>query len=295
MKAILREPLLQFMALGALLFLWFEWKGGASGPGTTRIVITEGIVQNLVSGFTRTWKRPPTPAELKGLVDEHVKEEIATREAIAMGLDRDDTVIRRRLRQKLEFLVEGAGGETPPTDAELQQWLDTHPGVFQAEPRVALRQVFLSPQRRPPAARADAEQLLARLRRAGREARIDALGDPTMLPGELPLGPVSEVSRTFGDKFATGVAALEPGQWGGPVESAYGLHLVLVTEREAAPRPALADVRPLVLREFLAQRSRTQLDELYKGLLAKYTVTFETPGEPKKKQAAASTAGSVRQ
>jgi hypothetical protein len=152
-KAILREPLLHFLALGALLFLYYEWKGGASRPGSNRIVITQGIVQNLVSGFTRTWQRAPTQDELKALVDEHVKEEIATREAIAMGLDRDDTVIRRRLRQKLEFLVEDEDSQVAPSDAELQRWLDTHSGVFQPEPRVSLRQVFVSTERHGPAAR----------------------------------------------------------------------------------------------------------------------------------------------
>jgi hypothetical protein len=279
MKAVLREPLLHFLALGALLFFYFEWKGGASGPGSTRIVITEGIAQNLVSGFTRTWKRPPTQDELKGLVDEQVKEEIATREAVAMGLDRDDTVIRRRLRQKLEFLVEDEDAQVAPKDAELQEWLDTHPGVFQPEPQVALRQVFVSTPSRGQAARAEAQRLLARLRAAGRNGTLDALGDPSMLPRELPLGPVSEVSRTFGDKFAAGVSDLEPGQWGGPVESAYGLHLVLVTDRVVSSRPALEDVRPLVMREVLAERQRTQLQDLYKRLLAKYTVTIEMPAE----------------
>jgi hypothetical protein len=93
-----REPLVQFLLLGGLLFAWFEWKGGGSGPGSTRISITPGLVEHLASGFARTWQRPPTDAELKGLIDEHVKEEIATREAVALGLDKDDTIIRRRLR-----------------------------------------------------------------------------------------------------------------------------------------------------------------------------------------------------
>lgn len=291
---MLREPLLHFLALGTLLFVYFEWKGGASGPGSTRIVITEGIVQTLASGFTRTWHRPPTRDELKGLVDEHVKEEIAIREAIAMGLDRDDTVIRRRLRQKLEFLVDGAEAQAPPTDAELEQWLEKHPGVFQAEPRVALRQVFVNTARRGASARAEAEKLLVRLRAVGPGARIETLGDPSMLPADLPLGPQSELERTFGAKFASGVGGLPPGQWSGPIESAYGLHLVLVAERVAAPRTALADVRPRVERELLAERQRTQLQDLYKGLLGKYTVTIERPAEGQKPAAAATAQSGAR-
>ena len=107
MKALLREPLVHFLLLGGLLFLFFEWRG-SGGPTSSRIVITPGLVEHLASGFGRTWQRPPTDAELKGLIDDYVKEEIATREAVGMGLDRDDTIIRRRLRQKLEFLVEDA-------------------------------------------------------------------------------------------------------------------------------------------------------------------------------------------
>ena len=211
LKRLLREPLVQFLLLGALLFVYFEWKGGGSGPGSTRISITPGLVEHLASGFARTWQRPPTDVELKGLIDEHVKEEIATREATAMGLDRDDTIIRRRLRQKMEFLVEDAVDQVPPTDAELQAWLEKHPETFRAESRVALRQVYVNPERRGASARGDAEKLLARLRAAGKDAGIDSLGDPSMLPRELPLGPLSEVTRAFGSEFAARVDALPAG------------------------------------------------------------------------------------
>ena len=274
-KRFFHEPLVQFLLLGALLFVYFEWKGGGSGPGSTRISITPGLVEHLASGFARTWQRPPTDAELKGLIDDHVKEEIATREAVAMGLDKDDTIIRRRLRQKLEFLVEDAVDQIPPTDAELQAWLEKHPEAFRVESRVALRQVYVSTERRGASARADAEKLLARLEAAGKDAKIDALGDSSMLPRELPLGPLSEVTRAFGTEFAARIDAVSPGQWTGPVESPYGLHLVLVPERVAPARPALGDVRPVVERELLADRRRTQLQALYERLLARYTVTVE--------------------
>jgi parvulin-like peptidyl-prolyl isomerase len=290
MRSILREPLVHFLALGALLFLFFEWRGG-SGPGSSRISITPGLVEHLASGFARTWQRPPTDAELKGLIDDHVKEEIATREAIAMGLDKDDTIIRRRLRQKLEFLVEDAVEQVPPTDAELQAWLEKHPDVFRAESRLALRQVYVSTERRGASARAEAERLLARLRAAGPKAKADELGDPSMLPRELPAGPLSEVARSFGADFAGRIDATPPGQWAGPVESPYGLHLVLVSERVDAARPVLADVRPLVERELVAERRRSQLQALYERLLRNYTVSIEMPKSPEKAQAASAAGG----
>ena len=161
-----REPLVHFLAIGALLFLVFNWRGGG-GPSSNRIVITPGQIDSMVAGFGRTWQRPPTEQELKGLVDDYVREEMATREAMALGLDRDDTVIRRRLRQKLEFVAEDTIDAAPATDAELQAWLDAHPETFRTEPQVAFRQVYLSPDRRGAAVDADARALLAQLSAAG--------------------------------------------------------------------------------------------------------------------------------
>ena len=276
---------MHFLVLGGLLFLLFEWRGGSAGPGGTRISITPGLVEHLAAGFARTWQRPPTDAELKGLVDEQVKEEIATREAIAMGLDRDDAIVRRRLRQKLEFLVEDVADQVPATDAELQAWLDAHPDVFRAESRLALRQVFLSPEKRGARAHEDAERLLARLRAAGPRAPAETLGDASMLPAEMPAGPLSEVSRVFGSELATKVDALVAGEWSGPLGSSYGLHLVLVTEKETAQTPPLSAIRPLVEREFQAERRRAQLEALYERLLRKYTVSIEMPREGKERAA----------
>ncbi len=293
MKALLREPLVHFLLLGGLLFLFFEWRG-SGGPTSSRIVITPGLVEHLASGFGRTWQRPPTDAELKGLIDDYVKEEIATREAVGMGLDRDDTIIRRRLRQKLEFLAEDAASAAPATDAELRAWLDKHPESFRAEPRLAFRQVYVSPERRGASAGRDAEKLLARLRAKGRDATTDGLGDPSMLPAELALGPLRDVSRSFGEAFAEELMKLEPGQWTGPVESPYGLHLVLVQERVAGAAPELADIRPMVEREVLAERRRRDLDALYERFLQKYTVTIEMPKEEEKQAAAAPAGGGSR-
>jgi hypothetical protein len=285
MKAVLREPLVHFLLLGGLLFLYFEWRGGSGGSGSSRIVITPGLVEHLASGFGRTWRRPPTDAELKGLIDEYVKEEIATREAVGIGLDRDDTIIRRRLRQKLEFLVEDAASASPPSDAELEAWLAAHPESFRGEPQLAFRQVYLSPERRGASAGADAVKLLARLRTGGPDVATQRLGDPSMLPVEQPLIPLREVDRSFGADFAQVLLTIQPGRWTGPIESPYGLHLVLVRERVAAATPTLAEIRPMLEREVLAERRMKELDTLYERLLERYTVTIEMP-KPAPSQAA---------
>ncbi len=275
MRHLLREPLLHFLALGLALFALFEWRGGG---GAGRIVVTSGQLQHLAAGFARTFQREPTEEELKGLVDEHVKEELAVREAVAQGLDRDDPIVRKRLRQKLEFLAEDAVEQAPPGDPELLAWMAAHPEAVRAEPRVALRQVFL--RAAGPGADAVAVRLLARLRAAGPAADTAGLGDPTTLPPSLPLGPAREVALTFGEGFARAVAAAPTGEWTGPIPSTYGLHLVLVVERSGGAAPGLDEVRPLVFREVVAERRRQALEAMYQRLLGGATVVVERPAAP---------------
>ena len=277
LKSVLREPLLHFLAIGAALFLYFHWSGPGSGPTSTRIVITTGQIDHLAAGFAKTWQRPPTETELKGLIDDWVREEIAVREAMAAGLDRDDTIMRRRLRQKLEFLLEDVADTAAPTEQELQAWLKTHADSFRIEPVVAFRQVYVSRDRRGAAAESDARAILARLTQAGPAARIDALGDPSMLPQEVDLEPRSDVARAFGQDFAERLDAVAPGTWTGPVESGYGLHLVMVRQRVEGSLPDLATVRPAVERDFQADRRKRQLAAMYEKLLEKYNVVAEKP------------------
>lgn len=280
MKRFLREPLVHFLAIGAALFLFFAWKGGA-GASSGRIVVTRARLESLATGFARTWQRPPTAEELKGLVDGFVREEIAVREAMATGLDRDDTIIRRRLKQKVDFLAEDRVEAAPPSEAELSAWLAAHPGLYRAEERVAFRQVCLTPEKRggPAAAEAEAKRLAAALEKKGHGA--DAAGDSLLLPSEMPLAPKGEIARVFGSEFADAVVKLEPGRWTAPVPSGFGVHAVLVLEKAAAHAPALAEVRTAVERDLTADRRTKELDALYARLLAKTTVVIETPAETK--------------
>lgn len=274
LKSLLREPLVHFVAIGAAIFLGSHWYGDA-GPGGTRIAITSGQIEHLAAGYTKAWQRPPTEAELKGLIDDWVREEVAVRQAFATGLDRDDTVIRRRLRQKLEFLVEDAAEVAPPSDRELEAWLGAHADAFRVESRIAFRQVYVSPDRRGRAADADARAILGRLDAAGPAAPIDDAGDPTMLPQEIELSGERDIDRVFGEGFARRIEASAKDQWTGPIKSGYGLHLVLVREFIGGSLPDLATVRAQVEREFLEDRRKRQLAAMYQRLLAKYTVVVD--------------------
>jgi hypothetical protein len=280
MKRFFREPLVHFLAIGAALFLFFAWKGGA-GSSSGRIVVTRARLESLAAGFARTWQRPPTAAELKGLVDGYVREEIAVREAMATGLDRDDTIIRRRLKQKIDFLAEDRIDTAPPSEAELSAWLAAHPDLYRAEERVAFRQVCLTPEKRGglAAAEAEAKRLAASLEKKGPGA--DATGDSLLLPPDMPLAPKGEIARVFGSEFADAVVKLEPGHWTAPVASGFGIHAVLVLEKAPARSPALADVRSAVERDFTADRRTKELEALYARLLAKTKVVIETAPEKK--------------
>jgi hypothetical protein len=273
LTALLREPLLHFVVIGAALFAASALRGGGPGGGGNRIFVSAARQEQLAAGFARTWRRPPADEELRGLVDEWIREEIASREAIAMGLGEDDAIIRRRLRQKLEFISEDLSG-AEPDEAALQSWLEAHPEAYRQEPRVALRQVFVNADRRGARAPADAAALLSRLLAGAHPA---ALGDPTLAPAALPLSPRSEVARLFGEPFADAVLALEPGRWVGPVRSGFGLHLVLLEAREPGRTPALAEVRDAVRRDLLFERQRQAKDDLYRALAARYRIEIEAP------------------
>ena len=275
MKRILKEPLAHFLVLGALIFAGYGLRSRHAAPAPGQIVVSQGQLASMMVGFTRTWQRPPTPEEWEGLVKERVREEVYCREALALGLDRDDTIIRRRLRQKMEFISDDMAAPTPATDAELSAYLAAHPDSFRVEPRFTFRHVFLNPEKHGENLARDAARLLARLKRAGSTADAAALGDPFLLEHEFASVPAREVEKQFGKDFAAKLTGIPPGQWQGPVASGYGVHLVLVSERVEGSLPALADVRETVRREWDSARRKEANENFYRELLKGYTVTVE--------------------
>jgi hypothetical protein len=276
MKRILREPLLHFLLLGAGLFTAYGLlsKPG-SGDAPRKIVVTVGQIEHLAAGFAKTWQRPPSDAEIKGLVDDWVREEIATREALALGLDRDDTVIRRRLRQKLEFVSDDIAAQAEPTDADLNAYLQAHPESFRVEPRFTFSQVYLDPAKHGDKLIRDTTQLLARLKQAGAKADSSALGDSFLLEHTFESATTREIAQQFGEEFAAKLGELSPGQWQGPVESGYGVHLVLVSERTEGRLPELAEVHDVVRREWANAQRLEGNERFYQELLKRYAVTIE--------------------
>jgi hypothetical protein len=283
LKSFAREPLVHFLLLGALLFALDAWLRPAPAAGSPggEIVISEARVRSMAQNFARTWQRTPTREEIDGLVESFVREEVMVREALALGLDRDDPIIRRRLQQKVEFVSEQSAALARPTDDELRAYLKAHPEAFVIEPRVTFEQITLDPTRRADAA-ADARRLLEQLNRAGGKADATALGDRLLLlEPRYEAAPQAEVARLFGAEFAAALPRQPVGRWAGPIASGYGLHLVRIEGIEPGGAPTLDEVRPQVEREWTNARRQELSKALYDKLRAKYTVTVRMPEAPK--------------
>lgn len=268
---------MQFAVIGSLLYALSAWFGGGGGPGN-RIEIDRATIAHLESSFKDTWNRSPTPDERARLVEDHVREEIAYREAVALDLDRDDVIIRRRLRQKLEFLAEDTTGEAAPTDEQLSALLSRNADAYRSEPLVALRQVHFTTS--STGSLTDRWQdRLSRLQASGARADIEGIGEPSDLPQEWPLGPATEIRRAFGAQFTDTVMGLEPRRWHGPIPSGIGSHLVYVEEVRPGVLPELAAIRPLLEHDFTLEQRRRQLDDMYARLREKYPVVDATAAE----------------
>ena len=286
MKRILREPLLHFLLLGVAIFAAYGLVSKRSSAEPAKIVISAGQVAAIAEGFTRTWRRPPTSAEIEGLIRDRVQEEVYCREAMAMGLDKDDTVIRRRLRQKMEFVTDDIAALAEPTDDELSAYLKAHADTFRVPPQFTFSHVYLNPERHGENLVQDTAELLAQLQKAGDDADLSELGDSFMLEHKFHSLPASEVVKQFGEKFAAKLGELSLGQWHGPVESGYGVHLVWISERTEGRAPTLAEVRDAVRREWANARRLETNEKFYQELLKRYVVTIERPNRAEEKRIA---------
>jgi len=277
MRKLIREPLFHFLFLGAVIFFIAGRSRSITVPSREKIVVTQSQIESIVVGFSRTWMRPPTHEELQGLVNDYVRDEVLYREARTMGLDQDDVIVRRRMRQKFEFLVADMAATTgPPSDQELEAYLRQHAGKYSEEPSFGFEQIFFSREKRGASAEAEARAVLVRLRDKG-AIEAEKLGDAFLLPSQFEKTSAGETARLFGENFTNELTKIRLGTWAGPIESSYGLHLVRVNARIPEVAPPLANVRESVLRDLLSDRRKEELDTQYEKLRARYTVLVEPP------------------
>ncbi|HSO18667.1 MAG TPA: peptidylprolyl isomerase [Desulfosarcina sp.] len=279
LKPFLKEPLLHFLLIGAGLFFLHAWGAGPAPmpiaqavQPSAEIVVTRADIDRLEETFTRTWGRTPSPREREDLIDSFVRDEIYYREARAMGLDREDTVIRRRMRQQMEFIFEDVAVQVEPEENELIAFMQENPERYRVDAQIAFRHVYLGDTETAAEAEEAARRIRSRL-----AAGVDpaAVSVPFLMGQEVPLLPLWDIESRFGDDFVNQLIALAAGRWEGPLRSPYGLHLVFIQERKESRLPALAEVRDAVERDLMAERQKKLKDEAYANLKRKYTIVIE--------------------
>ena len=276
---LLREPLVHFMFIGAVIYLLYGvFAEPVPEADDKTIVVTAGEVEWMQTAWQKRWNRPPTVAEFDGLMQQYIRETVLYREALTMGLNRHDQVIRRRLAQKLEFLARDLVALIPPTDEELQTYFDEHQDRYQEPVLYTFTQVFIDPDKRGDATLDDAEVIKTSLITKG-DAIDDpgALGDDFMLQNYYPEKDPVEIQKLFGSGFTESLVELSPGQWHGPVLSGYGVHLVYISSVNEPPPPDFATVRERVVQDWTTDKGEELNEKFYASLREQYTVVIEEP------------------
>jgi hypothetical protein len=275
----LREPLVQFLLVGLALFGAWHWLQPAEARGPAkRIVITADDLKQMTAVWVSQGRPPPTPQQLQALVDVKVREEVLYREALALGLDQDDAIVKRQLARKMDFLAEDLSKLEEPKPDELRAWYPQHQARFALPARVSFRHVYFSPDRRGTQARADAQAALAPLADKPIDAAAAAGGDPFMFHAFYGDRSLDVVAKEFGPPFARALGGVAPGAWTGPIESGYGWHLVFVDAMTPERVPDFDEVEAEVRSAWVENRREQAKTRLYETMRARYEVVL--PARP---------------
>jgi hypothetical protein len=277
----LRQPLLQFAVAGFAVFVIY---GGlhhdSQKQDPVRIEITADDVRRIEISWLARWQRPPTAQEMSAMLDEHVKEEILYREALALGLEKDDTIVRRRLAQKMEFLAEDVANLREPAPGELEAWFAKHHQQFAPPPLATFHHLFFASDKRGPSAEAEARRNLATLSSKDAER-----GDAFMFQGAYVEQTPDQVARVFGSKFAGSLFKQESGAWRGPIESGYGWHLVWIDALTPSELPTFEAVAEQAKAEWLSEQRIETKRATFEALKARYEVVVVEPAPMSEKVA----------
>ncbi len=278
LQRLLQEPLLHFIAIGALLFLLYGTLNEPNGGQETAdnvIVITPERIAQINKGFNSVWSRNPSEEELDNLIELEVRSEVYYRDALALGLDKNDAGVRRRLQQKQEFLSDTGSYLKDPASGELEAFYAENKQTYKQQPRLAFEQIFLGET--PPEKRINEalNQLIS-------EPVTDpfTLGQRTSLPAQLRLSPPNAIDNIFGPGFFEQLITLSPGIWSGPVTSAYGKHLIRTLGESPARTPALEDIRATVLKDWKKEMARQARALDYARRRAAYDIEIQHGDSP---------------
>ena len=278
MRGIFKNPAVHIVLLGVIVGIaLLVAKGPPVADASRRVVVTGADLLQQRAAFMRTWRREPTAEELRGALEQHIRQEVLYREALARGYDRDDLVVRRAMQQKMEFLAASQALQEPPTEEEIEAFFALRKERYRLPAVLSFAQVYVSPDRRGAGAEQAAIDLLAKLRSEDPDpADVASWGDPIMLETSSTEQTEREVSATFGEVFAEAVVRLPVGQWQGPVSSGYGLHLVKVLKREESRIPDWREVSARVINDMEFEARTAARDQLYQEIAQNYEVVLDS-------------------
>jgi parvulin-like peptidyl-prolyl isomerase len=283
MKRWLREPLLHFVSIGSALFAAYAYthRGRTGFELPRQIVLSVDDLRQMDLFFVSQWHRQPTPEELKALVEDKVREEVLYRDALAMGLDKDDTIVKRRMAQKMQFLAEDVGAAHEPSTAELKAWFERYRERFGLPSRYGFRHLYFSPDKRGKSAQVDAAKVLARVTAQPEDSKLaTSVADRFMFQDYYGDRTPEAIAKEFGPQFAVRIEKLKPGSWQGPIESGYGWHLVFVDTVIPGRIPAFEEVEPDVKTAWLGEQKQQAWQKAYQQIRAKYSVLLPVAFEP---------------
>lgn len=272
-KSALREPLVHFLIAGLAVFVFTSLGGPEIDPNSRKIVLNENQVERLTADWQRTWQREPTPSEIDAIIREFIKEEIYFREAIRIGLDKDDLVIRRRLRSKMEYLSNSAAESQVPNDTILQAWLDQNLQKYVFGAKYGFEQIYFNAETEA-AANIRANAILTNLRNG---SDWHNLGDAISLPPKLDDEDIVEISKVFGDEFGVALGTAPINIWSGPIASGFGFHIVRIVQKSEGQTPRLAEVRTAVENDWRAKTTTEREQKSYQALLDGYEIEIVKP------------------
>lgn len=272
LKRIFREPLFHFFLLGAFIFLFYHWNLEETQISDDRhILVTKEQIHSIQENFAKAWQRNPTPEELKFLVDSHILEEMLYRSALNLGLNKNDTVIRRRLRQKMDFILEDMVVEDIPSDIDLEDFFNKNQNQFREEPEFSFIHILFSEG----SEENRAKNLLEKLRMMEGEPQASSQGAGTLLEPEYQSASYAYIGGLFGTQFANQLIQLPTKQWQGPIESSYGFHLVYIKDRNDGYIPPFEKVKEEIRTKLIDEKRKNARERIYKNLKNEYTIKIE--------------------
>jgi hypothetical protein len=273
--SLLREPLLHFLVLGAGLFFLFSQINDPQAEANNRITITQADLDRLATTWLKRMGRPPSAQEREQQLEYYIREQVLYREAMTMGLDQDDVIVRRRLAQKMEYLFNDLSLVPEPTEAELATFLSKHPAKFTRPATLSFSQIYLDPGQHDQEINEDAKQLLEQLKETSAVVDTINLGDRSLLPYEFTKERESEIASMFGAAFAKQAFSLPVDSWQGPITSEYGVHLIYIHSRTEARLPPLAEIRERVVREWRTTKQHDANEIFYQSMQQRYEIVLD--------------------